>query len=270
MSKKPLPVDMQSMLRQMRDSYIAELGEKLDEIETDLMVLEKTPQFIQQFESTYRRVHSLKGSAGTYGLPIFTKISHQLEEFLNRFGPDRTKCTREALDHCLAHVDLMRRAREQVARGIEHGADIEEDLSQLRAVLIGGGFSALVVETSKVNIKLLSDIMRKYPIHVTVLDNGLQALERLLHHRYHLLVTGLEIKAMNGLALTAAIRTNGRINHDILAILLSSSGALPPFKRGIDPNFIIARDSKFAERVAQAIESCITQLRQVGAMTKAG
>lgn len=259
---------MQSVLRQMRDAYVTELSEKLDEIEADLMALEKQPDFIAQFEAVYRRVHSLKGSAGTYGLPIFTKISHQLEEFLNRFGPDRTKCTRVALDHCLAHVDLMRRAREQVVRGIEHGADIEEELNSLRISLVGSGFSALVVETSRVNIKLLNEIMRKYPIHVTVLDNGLHALERLLHHRYHLLVTGLEVKALNGLALTAAIRTNGRINHDILAILLSSSGALPPFKRGIDPNFIIARDSKFAERVAQAVESCIGQLRKEAATSK--
>lgn len=266
MPKSSHPTDVHALLRQMRDSYVAELGDKLDEIETDLIGLEKAVNFIAQFESTYRRVHSLKGTAGTYGLPIFSKICHQLEEFLNRFGPDRTKCTRELLDQCLAHVDLMRRAREQVARGVEHGADIEDDLEKLRALLVGSGFTALVVETSKVNIKLCREIMRQYPIHVTVLDNGLLALERLLQHRYHLLVTGLEVKVLNGLALTAAIRANARINADILAILLSSSSALPSFKRGVDPNYIIARDAKFAENLGKAIETCIGQLRKAAAV----
>lgn len=249
----------------MREGYVAELGEKLDGVEADLMALERTPDFGAQFESVYRRVHSLKGSAGTYGLPVFTKICHQLEEFLNLFAVDRGKLTTDVLDRCLAHVDLMRSAREQLARGVEHVEEIEEALAKLRVTLVGGDYSALIVETSKVNIKLCTEIMRQYPIHVTVLDNGMQALERLLHHRYHLLITGLEIKILNGLALTAAIRTNGRINHDILAILLSSSGALPPFKRGIDPNFIIARDSRFADRLAQAIESCIEQLNTTAA-----
>lgn len=261
MSKSTATPDVQAMLRQMRDSYVAELGEKLDEVENELMALERAEDFNAQFESAYRRVHSLKGSAGTYGLPIFTKVCHQLEEFLNLFAADRAKLSRERLDRCLEHVDLMRAAREQVARGIEHAAEIEEALGKLRTALIGGGYSALIVETSKVNIKLCTEIMRQYPIHVTVLDNGLHALERLLSQRYHLLITSLEIKAVNGLALTAAIRTNGGINHDILAILLSSSGALPPFKRGIDPNFIIARDSKFADRLAQAIRACIEQLK---------
>jgi chemotaxis protein histidine kinase CheA len=61
--------DVQTMLRQLRASYVSELGEKLNEIEGDLLALEDAARFAQSFAMTYRRVHSLKGSAGTYGAP---------------------------------------------------------------------------------------------------------------------------------------------------------------------------------------------------------
>lgn len=250
------PVDVQAMLRQLRVSYLAEMGEKLGEIESDLLALERTDRFSEAFERGYRHVHSLKGSAGTYGLPIISKISHQLEEHLNLFADDRARLTSELLDRCLAHIDLMRRAQVAAQQGAEHFNDIEEALHELRGMLLDNRFSALIVETSKVNIKLCSEILKGYPAHVTVLDSGYHALELLLHQKYQLLITGLEVKSLNGLALVAAVRMSARGNQDIQAILLTSS-KLPPLKRTVDPNFIVARDSHFSQNLAQAIESCI-------------
>lgn len=249
-------VDVQAMLRQLRASYLTEMGEKLGEIESDLLALERTDRFNEAFERSYRRVHSLKGSAGTYGLPIISKISHQLEEHLNLFADDRARLTSELLDRCLAHIDLMRRAQAAAQQGAEHFNDIEEALHELRGMLLDNRFSVLIVETSKVNIKLCSEILKSYPAHVTVLDSGYQALELLLHQKYQLLITGLEVKLLNGLALVAAVRMSARGNQDIQSILLTSS-KLPPLKRNVDPNFIVARDSQFSENLTRAIESCI-------------
>jgi len=254
------PVDVQAMLRQLRVNYLAEMQEKLSEIEGDLLALERTDRFGEGFERCYRRVHSLKGSAGTYGLPIISKISHQLEEHLNLFASDRARLTSELLDRCLAHIDLMRKAQEAAQQGAEHFNDIEESLHELRGMLLGSRFSALIVETSKVNIKLCTEIMKDYPAHVTVIDSGYQALELLLNQKYQLLITGMEVKLLNGLALVAAVRMSARGNQDIQAILLTSS-KLPPFKRNVDPNFIVARDSHFSENLARAIESSIGTLQ---------
>ncbi len=257
---KTLP-DVQAMLRQLRENYLAELDEKLGDIESDLLALERTERFADVFERLYRKVHSLKGSAGTYGLPIITKICHQLEEHLNLFPNNASKPSREVLDRCLAHIDLMRKAQDQAKTGGEHFNDIEDELSTLRNLLLGDRYSVLIVETSKVNIKLCTGIMKRYPVQVTVVDNGYQALEHLLQHKYHLLITGLEVKMLNGLALVAAVRMSARGNQDIQAILLSSS-KLPPFKRNVDPNYLVARDSKFAENLGSAIDSCIAALRE--------
>lgn len=254
------PVDMQAMLRQLRAGYLAEMHEKLGKIESDILALERTDRFSETFERCYRRVHSLKGSAGTYGLPIISKISHQLEEHLNLFARDRARLNAELLDRCLAHVDLMRKAQTAAQQGAEHFNDIEDVLNGLRGLLLDNRLSVLIVEVSKVNIKLCMEILKDYPVHVTVQDSGYQALELLLHQKYQLLITGLEVKLLNGLALVAAVRMSARGNQDIQSILLTSS-KLPPLKRTVDPHFIVARDSHFSQNLTRAIEACIGSLQ---------
>jgi len=257
---KALP-DVQAILRQLRENYLVEMDQKLGDIESDLLALERTERFADVFERAYRKVHSLKGSAGTYGLPIISKICHQLEDHFNLFSNNASNLTREVLDRCLAHINLLRKAREQAQAGGEHFNDIEEELSKLRTSLLGDRYSVLIVETSKVNIKLCNEIMKRYPVQVTVVDSGYQALELLLQQKYHLLITGLEVKLLNGLALVAAVRMSARGNQDMQAILLSSSKQ-PPFKRNVDPNYIVPRDSQFAENLGQAIDHCIAALRE--------
>lgn len=253
--------DVQAMLRKLRASYVSELGEKLDEIESDLLALEDMARFAESFELTYRRVHSLKGSAGTYGIPIISKICHQLEEYLNFSAGMPDRVSRQLLDQCLAHVDLMRQARELVTRGAEHFQEIEQQLDGLRASLLGDRYSVMVVETSKVNVKLCCEIMSGFPLHVTVLDNGVHALERLLHERYHILITGYDVKMLNGLALVAAVRLSNRNNQNIKAILLSSQKQRL-FRRDTDPDYMIPRDARFPENLSTAIQTCLTQLRE--------
>ena len=254
------PLDVQAMLRQLRTNFLAEMGEQLGDIEADLWALERTHRFHEVLERGYRKVHALKASAGTYGLPIISKICHQLEEHLNLFAGDPERLTAELLERRVAHIDLMRTAQSAAKQGSEHFNDIEESLQELRGLLLGSRFSILIVEVSKLNIKLCTDIMKGYHAHVTVIDSGYQALELLLNQKYQLLITGLEVKFLNGLALVAAVRMSARGNQDIQSILLTSS-KLPPLKRNVDPNFIVARDSQFSMNLSRAIETCIGTLQ---------
>ncbi len=253
--------DVQALLRHLRASYVSELGEKLDQLEADLLALEDAARFAQGFESSYRRVHSLKGSAGTYGIPIISKICHQLEEYLNASGATPDQISRQVLEQFLAHVELMRQARELVTRGAEHFQDIEDQLDRLRGTLLRDRYSLMMVETSRVNVKLCCEILRGFPLHVTVLDNGVHALERLLQERYHILITGQDVKMLNGLALVAAVRLSNRNNQNIKAILLSSQKQRL-FRRDTDPDYMIPRDARFPENLSTAVQTCLAQLRE--------
>ena len=255
-----LPLDVPLMLRQLRTHYLTEMGEVLNDIESDILALERTDRFGEMFERGYRKIRALKGSAGVYSLPIISKICHQLEEHLNIFAGDPDLLTPAMMERCRAHIALMHKAQEAARHGAEHFNDIDDELQALRSQLLGQRFSALIVETSKVNIKLCTEIMKGYLAHVTIIDSGYQALELLLQQKYQLLIIGMEVKLLNGLALVAAVRMSARSNQDIQSILLTSS-KLPPLKRTIDPNFIVARDSNFSANLARAIETCIGTLQ---------
>lgn len=256
-----LPLDVQLMLRQLRTTYLTEMTETLGEIESDILALERTNRFGEMFERGYRKVRALKGSASVYSLPIVGKICNQLEEHLNLFGADPELLTPDMLERCRAHIALLHKAQEAARHGAEHFNDVDDELHTLRSKMLGPRFSALIVEISKVNIKLCTEIMKGYPAHVTVIDSGYQALELLLQQKYQLLIVGMEVKLLNGLALVAAVRMSARGNQDIQAILLTSS-KLPSLKRTVDPNFIVARDSNFSQNLARAIETCTGTLAQ--------
>ncbi len=261
MNETPAPSsspDVPALLRRLRTAYVAQLAGAIAAVEKDLRALDRSGDFATRFEACYRRVYALKSGAGSYGLPILAKIGHQLEEHLHRLAAEPGE---DLLQRCLAHVALMREVQEEVSRGVERFPEVEDRLAELRATLLGPRYSALVVEKSKVNVKLCNDTLKAYPVHVTVVDDGLQALEWLLGQRYHLLITALDVGMLNGLALIAAVRANKRLNHDIQAILVSSSPSLPNFKRDIDPNFTIARDGKFAESLSQAVAACLANVQ---------
>ena len=196
MSNPPIqnPQDMQALLRHLRTHYLARLPEQLGEMEADLCALARTQRFDETFERCFRRVHALKGGAMTHSVPIISKISQQLEEHLNRCVGVPSSFTPELLERCLAHIDLMRKAQESAQHGTEHFNDVEEALHALRVVWLGQRFSVLIVEASKLNLKLCKDLMKGYPAQVTLLDSGYQALELLLQQKYQLLITGMEVK----------------------------------------------------------------------------
>jgi CheY-like chemotaxis protein len=248
------PHDPQAVLRRLRDACLAELEARLDALEADLVALDDAARRDAAFAGAYGKVQALRGSGSMLGISIIVKVGHQLEECLS-LGAAGTPAA------CLAHVDLLRQVRDPLMRGIEHFPEVEERLEALRAALLGGRHRVLIVETSKVNVKLCREILSGFPVHVTVLDNGIHALERLLHERYHILVTGQELNMLNGLALVAAVRLSNRHNQHIKAILLSSQKQRL-FRRDTDPDHMIPRDAKFPENLSAAIQSCISQLRE--------
>lgn len=258
-----LPADkstpLSALSRQLRAAYVAELAEELDAIERDLIALEDAARFPEALPRVYRRVRSMKAGAASHGCTALGRICHQLEDHLNSLGI-AGPAPRDALDRCLAHVDLMREARDLALRGVEEFQELDGRLETLRRALVGSRFSAMLVETSRVNVKLCSEILSGFPLHLTVLDNGLHALERLLTERYHLLITGSEVKMLNGLALVAAVRLSNRHNQNIKAILLSSQKQRL-FRRDTDPDHMIPRDARFPEHLTAAVESCLAQLQ---------
>jgi len=76
------------------------------------------------------------------------------------------------------------------------------------------------------------------PLQLTVVDDGLTALARLLHEPFDFVIVGRELKEFNGMALMVAVRAAEARNQNIPAILVSSKrGSIPDQARFSAPLF---------------------------------
>ena len=251
----------QQLLEELKKRYLRDLPETLGEIERAILQLDRASDFEEAFNDLYRRVHSVKGTAGTHGLAIITAICHQAEEALGEIAGHAEKATPALIDKTLAYVDLMKSAQEALLTGRERFPEIESRLEHLAHEKGALEFRGIIVEATRFNINLYLGLLKDLPIKFTVIDNGYQALERLLHEKFDILICGMELKQLNGLAMIAALRLSDSVNRNLASILLTSSKDLDPPK-GIGPNHLLLRDHSMPQKLYDAAGNTIEQHRK--------
>lgn len=244
----------QALLASMRGAFLDELPERCDSLETLILCLEKAPDDRETFNALYRAVHSLKGSGGTHGLSIITTLCHQLENLLTETEV-RRDFGKASATRALAYVDLLRRAATQAQQGHPDYSTIEADLDALRLSALQSRKSGLIAESSAAMAGLYQQALATLPLQLTVVDNGLAALERLLHEPFDFVIVGRELKELNGIALMAALRASQTRNQKIPALLLSSRRDAIPEHAGF--NAVITRDQKQVDNLAAAVRAVI-------------
>ncbi|MDP2169356.1 MAG: Hpt domain-containing protein [Rhodocyclaceae bacterium] len=247
---------MQQKLAKLKANYLAELPERLDELEQLALQLGQAEPAPQALGELCRKTHSLKGSAGSYGLAIITDICHQMEDILSACPTDATRLAAEQVDGCLVHIDLMRKAQVEAAAGADTFAELERALEALRGRLPGKRLTGLLVETSKVNTLLYLNALRALPIEFTVVDNGYVALGQVLQQKFDLLISGQLLPVLNGTALIAAVRLSGSDNRCIPAILVSAA-PLQPLPAALAPDQVLTRDAGIGDALLHSVRDLL-------------
>lgn len=247
---------MQQKLAKLKANYLAELPERLDELEQLVLQLGQAEPAPQALGELCRKTHSLKGSAGSYGLAIITDICHQMEDILSACPADATRLAAEQVDGCLAHIDLMRRAQGEAIAGADTFAEVERELKALHRRLPGKRLAGLLVETSKVNTLLYLNALRSLPIEFTVVDNGYVALGQVLQQKFDLLISGQSLPVLNGTALIAAVRLSGMDNSRIPAILVSAAPP-EPLPAALAPDQVLTRDTDIGDALLHNVRELL-------------
>lgn len=250
-------IRIQKLLQQLRADYLAELPDRINELEQRALTLKNAANYTQQYGELYRMVHSLKGGAGTYGVQIISTICHQLEDSLERIANDAAMINDNFLDRCIAYFDLMRLAIDSAVQGKTAFPEVESALATMRAEVTDRRLAMLLVEPSKVNSMLYFGALKSLPIQFSAVESGYEALGLLLRSHYDLLITGHETPLLNGLALIAAVRLNQGINHDIRTILITSSTDLRIAKE-VQPDLIISRNEHVRAALLQEVQRCMS------------
>lgn len=237
--------DIQALLAGLRAGFVAELPERLDEIERLVLSFEQTAGSSEEFDDLFRQVHSLKGSGGTHGLHILTTVCHSFEDSLNRNAEPAAQVTKRWLEY----VDLLRMANERLQQGSEDFSAIEAMLEQLRSAGQTDKVSIMLVVDSPFLHKLCEDVWSAYSATFVVANDGYQALGRLLHESFDVLICSRQLSGLSGDALIAALKLSRAASSNARTVLLTTSDAGRK-GRNTDPDFVVKKDSKVIENLS--------------------
>lgn len=235
------------LLAHLQADFLAELGERIDKLEDLTMAYEKGHFAQADFDSLFRAVHSLKGSAGTFGFPIASAVCHAYEDYLNSGRQSNASFAA----NCLKYIDLLRTAAEKVMQGRTEFADIEDSIRRLSESHFAKPYSAILVEPSKLTAELCKQAVSSLPIRLVQANDGLQALTRLLSEPFDLLISSQEVPTLNGTALIAAIRLANRPGQPIKTVLLTSQPGR--IDAPIQPDHIVRKDLHLGQNLMQAV-----------------
>ncbi|QKE85941.1 chemotaxis protein CheA [Arthrobacter sp. NEB 688] len=107
--------------------FLVESHENLDQIDVDLVALEKDPEARDRLARVFRAVHTIKGTSGFLGLPVLEHVAHAGETLLASLRDGDLSLTTDRASLLLATVDAIRDVLASVEAGHgEGGSDFSE------------------------------------------------------------------------------------------------------------------------------------------------
>lgn len=127
-------------LDQAFQTFIAEARELLQDMEQSLLQLEHAPDDADQLASIFRAAHTIKGSAGLFGLEPIVGFAHVVEDVLDRLRDGQIHPTRDLTalllgcnDHLLELIEVVAvRSAALSADSLTREADLREKLRVFR------------------------------------------------------------------------------------------------------------------------------------------
>jgi two-component system chemotaxis sensor kinase CheA len=90
------------------NEFLLESNENLDQVDQDLVALEKNPKDKNLISSIFRTIHTIKGTCGFLGFSKLESITHVSESLLGKVREDELHYTHEIASTLLSAVDAVR------------------------------------------------------------------------------------------------------------------------------------------------------------------
>src|SRR6266536_1338141 len=154
------------------DSFIEEVNSYLPEIEANLGRLVHIPDDTEALEETYRRVHTIGGSASMMDFPGLAHVAHGMEDILGDALDGIMTLDEPALGLLQRSLGRLHQLLEGIRSGIDEEAVIAEDdadYSRYRALIEAP-------DQSDQSMQPTSPHFAVFPAQVATQNNGLPAL----------------------------------------------------------------------------------------------
>ncbi len=116
--------------------FLVEAGEHLQNLNSGLLALEKTPDDRAVIDELFRAAHTLKGSAAMMGFQGVSDVAHKAEDMLGLFRSGSIPITRDTLNFLFDSVDAVKLMVDGIAAKKPEDPLIVETISQSFASLV--------------------------------------------------------------------------------------------------------------------------------------
>jgi len=247
-------------LLKMQAKYVSELPGKLDDLEDLCMAFTTGESKDVKLLALSHLVHSIKGSAGTFGVSIVSTICHRFEDRINEIKEDTPEEDRSFIDDALRYIDLIREAVGLVRENETDFTAIEEKLDGL-ALPVGTEpreavrpLSLLVADSARTTAVMLRAHLGDAAITVVGEDTDLGALKRLMDERFDVVVCGLGIGLIGGLGLICALKLSDGRSRDAMTVLLTSDTESFQ-KTDPAPDFVLNRGPSLGQDLMSVLDT---------------
>lgn len=121
---------------QIRQIFIEEATEIIEKLDVDIINFEENPEEKDLLHELFRGVHTLKGSANSFGFTRLGEFVHHFEDVLDHYRNTDDEVTRESIDLFLAAVDIIKDVMWREVEGDEGVPDnFQEVLEGIKAIL---------------------------------------------------------------------------------------------------------------------------------------
>ncbi|WP_457564800.1 hybrid sensor histidine kinase/response regulator [Caminibacter sp.] len=127
-------------LMELREDFLVEAFEMIDEMDQDLIELENNPDDLELLNKIFRVAHTIKGSGSFLNFDKLTHLTHHMEAVLDKARKGELKITPEIMDVILESVDAMKAILEYIRdNGTDESpdVDIEPIVKKLDAIVKG-------------------------------------------------------------------------------------------------------------------------------------
>ena len=249
-----------------RNSYLREMTSDLQDVENLIVDLSLADGAAERKQQIARQIHTIKGVAGSYGLDLISAAAHRMEDLLAGENSPNGKSDK-FIDGLLGQNDQLaaiakaylcdnkpflndvRRTFERFAKPETSSAKPAQAFSRV-----------LIVEPSLATRKLCTRVLQEFgSIRVTSMQDGYEALGRLLKEEFDGVITSLQVPTIDGQSLVTVLRNIPGPNAAVPVILLTSSTtALDPAKAR--PNYVIEKNLG----LSKGLKAVLTQLATPG------
>ena len=124
--------------QEILDDFLVEAFEMIEQLDQDLVELENNPSDLELLNRIFRVAHTIKGSSSFLNFDILTKLTHHMEDVLNKARHGNLNITPAIIDVILVSIDKMKEILYFIRdNSNDKGNDIDSIVARLDAVSNG-------------------------------------------------------------------------------------------------------------------------------------